>query len=473
MRKYGLIVFLIVSLFACKKEKTVTDIPPSERIKFEAEYAEKKGSLDIEALISGYSGKGYVVPFSDYSAELNFSVINDLAGNYNIYLGYSTLTFGATSCYVKINNNAITPVNLKATGNTFAEVKCSRADLLQNKNTLTITSGNRNFAIDYIRIEPYTKPAITANLVTPNPSLQAVKLYDFLRQNFGTKVISGTMAAHSTNITEATWVHTQTGKWPALTAFDFIDHTNSNQGWVQYSAPLTLGQDWWMNNGIVGLMWHWRDPLTKSGAFYTAETSFDISKVSDPNSNEYKAMIVDIDVIAGYLKQFKDAGIPVIWRPLHEAAGGWFWWGAKGPEACKTLWKLMFNRLVTVHGLNNLIWVWTSNTSDTALNWYPGDEYVDIIGMDIYPGANQHGSQSVEFKKVREIFSDTKIIALSECGSVPDPALMKINGDMWSWFMPWNGDFTESDTHNGVTWWKKFFSYDYVITRDQMPDLKK
>ena len=314
--------------------------------------------------------------------------------------------------------------------------------------------------------------SISPSLVTPNPSLQAVKLYDFLRQNFGTKVISGTMAKHSTNIIEATWVHDNTGKWPALTAFDFIDHTYLNQNWIQYAAPFTLGQEWWNNNGIVGLMWHWRDPLTKSGAFYTADTSFDVSKISDPNSDQYKAMIVDIDVIAGYLKQFKDAGIPVIWRPLHEAAGGWFWWGAKGSEACKSLWKLMFNRMVTVHGLNNLIWVWTSNSSGTALEWYPGDEYVDIVGMDIYPGDNNHGSQSAEFNKVRNIFSKKKIIALSECGSVPDPALMKSNGDMWSWFMPWNGDYTESDTQNGVTWWKKIFSYDYVITRDQMPNFK-
>src|SRR5665648_251539 len=245
-----------------------------------------------------------------------------------------------------------------------------------------------------------------------------------------------------------------------------------NQNWIQYAAPFTLGQDWWNNKGIVSLVWHWRDPLTKSGAFYTTDTSFDVSKVNDPNSDEYKAMIVDIDVIAGYLKQFKDAGIPVIWRPLHEAAGGWFWWGAKGPEACKTLWKLMFNRLVTVHGLNNLIWVWTSDTESSALSWYPGDEYVDIIGMDIYPGNNNHASQSDKFNKVNEIFSNKKIIALTECGSVPDPALMKSNGDVWSWFMPWNGDFTESDIHNGATWWNKFFSYDFVITRDQMPDLK-
>jgi mannan endo-1,4-beta-mannosidase len=48
---------------------------------------------------------------------------------------------------------------------------------------------------------------------------------------------------------------------------------------------------------------------------------------------------------------------------------------------------------------------------------------------------------------------------------------MKQYGDMWSWFMPWNGDFTRSATHNGPTWWHSIFSNSYVITRDKMPDL--
>lgn len=343
--------------------------------------------------------------------------------------------------------------------------------LLIPSNTVSDITGNfaKEISISFATTDSFT---ISTTLITQNPSPQAVKLYNFLKQNFGINIISGTMANHSTNITEATWVHDNTGKWPAMTSFDFIDHTNLNQNWINYSAPFTLGQDWWNNNGIVGLIWHWRDPLSKAGAFYSKDTNFDIRKVTDSTSVEYKAMIVDIDVIAGYLQQFKEAGIPIIWRPLHEAAGGWFWWGAAGPEPCKTLWKLMFNRLVNYHGLNNLIWVWTSNTSGDASNWYPGDNYVDVIGMDIYPGANQHGSQSVEFNKVRNIFNSKKIIALSECGSAPDPALMKQNGDMWSWFMPWNGDYTESDTQNGATWWKKYFSYDYVITRDKMPSLK-
>jgi mannan endo-1,4-beta-mannosidase len=344
-----------------------------------------------------------------------------------------------------------------------------------NISDSSVTDEAGNFADAFSFSFTTTSPPpfnIDPTLTTPTPSTQATNVYNFLKESFQQKIISGTMAAHSTNIDEATWVHEQTGKWPALTGFDFIDHTWLDQNWVEYNAPYTLGSDWWLNNGLITISWHWRDPLTKSGAFYTNETTFDVSKITDPSSDEYAAMIEDIDTIAGYLREFKDANIPVLWRPLHEAAGGWFWWGAKGAAPCKALWQLMYDRMVNYHGLNNLIWVWTTNTSSDALDWYPGHDYVDIISMDIYPGENQHGSQYIEFDKVKEIFEARKIITLSECGSVPDPASMMEYGDTWSWFMPWNGDFTRSDNHNGVAWWNTFFGYDYVITRDLMPDLK-
>lgn len=446
---------------------------------FEAEKAAISGDAAIATALAGYSGTGYV---NTNTGNVTFTVQAATAGYYDLNFRYST------SGNKKVNDLYVDGVKL--TSLTFDAVT---AWTTLSVGKIRLTAGQHTIAIvknwGYVQLDYMTAAYnaagigafnIAASLVTPSPSTQAVNLYNFLKTNFGTNIISGTMANHSTNITEATWVYNNTGKWPALTGFDLIDHTNPNQSWVKYSAPFTLGQEWWNNNGIVAMTWHWRDPLTKSGSFYVPSaatspdtgTTFDITKVSDPSSAEYKAMIVDIDVVAGYLKQFKDAGIPVIWRPLHEAAGGWFWWGAKGAEPCKALWKLMFDRLVNVHGLNNLIWVWTTDASADAVNWYPGDAYVDVLGMDIYPGANQHGSQYISFLKVKELFGGKKLITLSECGSTPDPALMKEYGDTWSWFMPWNGDYTESDSHNGVTWWKKFFSYDYVITRDKMPNLK-
>lgn len=450
-----------------------TKYPAPTDGKYEAEYAVWSSGNSVLTEIAGYSGQGYVGGFHEDSDFLTFTLDNITKGKFDLYIGYSTANYGGKICDVDINGMK-SSFELSSS-NGFTEKKYSTVLLKTGTNTIKIIPNWTWFLIDYIKIVPNADPGssfnIDPNLVTPNPSTQAVNLYNYLKTNFLTNIISGTMANYSTNIDEATWVHEQTGKWPALTCFDFIDHTNQGSGWVAYDAPFTLGSDWWANNGIVALMWHWRDPLNKSGAFYTENTTFDVSKINDSNSPEYAAMLEDIDLIAGYLKQFRDANIPVIWRPMHEAAGGWFWWGAKGAAPCKALWQLMYDRMVNYHGLNNLIWVWTTNTNSDATDWYPGDAYVDIIGMDIYPGENQHGSQYVEFNRVKDIFGGKKIITLSECGSAPDPKQMMEYGDTWSWFMPWNGDFTRSDQHNGKNWWIKFFSNSYVITRDKMPDL--
>jgi len=443
---------------------------------YEAEKATLSGDAAVASTIAGYTGTGYV---NTNAGNVSFTIQAAEAGYYDVYLNYISSAEKINYLYVDgVQAAEITfPI-----ATSWTEIKAAMLKLTAGSHTISIVKSWGYIQLDYLRLAKNSTGPIAFNVasapVSANASIQAINLYNYLKTNFGSKIISGTMANYSTNITEATWVHTNTGKWPALTCFDFINHTWANQNWVEYTAPFTLGQDWWNNNGIVALMWHWRDPLTKSGSFNTYSTSypdgttFDVTKVTDTSSAEYKAMIADIDLIAGYLQQFKDANIPVLWRPLHEAEGGWFWWGAKGAEPFKALWKLMFDRLVNYHGLNNLIWVYTTSASTNAATWYPGNDYVDILGMDIYPGANQHGSQYISFNKVREFTSGKKIITLSECGSAPDPALMLEYGDTWSWFMPWNGDYTESASHNGATWWAKFFNYDYVITRDKMPSLK-
>jgi mannan endo-1,4-beta-mannosidase len=177
----------------------------------------------------------------------------------------------------------------------------------------------------------------------------------------------------------------------------------------------------------------------------------------------------DIDNISALLKELQASNIPVIWRPLHEAAGGWFWWGAKGAAPCKKLYQLMYNRMVNYHKLNNLIWVWTREPNDDA--WYPGDAYVDIAGRDIYKQGD-HGSQVGEFTALNALYGSKKMVALTECGSIPDVDNLIREAAGWAWFMPWYGDYTRKSVHNSLELWKKMFASNYVITLDEMPSLK-
>ena len=313
---------------------------------------------------------------------------------------------------------------------------------------------------------PPPRFTINSSLVTPGATLQAVNLYNFLKNNYDKKIISGVMTLNSFD--ETTWLKNNTGKEPAIIGLDFM-HCNRNYNWYDNEQPIKDAKTWWDRNGIPVLVWHWRDPSRLTEAFYTSQTSFDVNKINDPASPEYNAMISDIDFVAGLLKTLQTQNVPVIWRPLHEAAGGWFWWGAKGAAPCKKLYQLMYDRMVNYHGLKNLIWMWTREPNDDA--WYPGDQYIDIVGRDIYQTGN-HSSQIAEFNAMNTLYATKKMVTISECGSMPDVDNLVADKAAWSWFMPWYGDFTRNSTHNPLNLWQKMFASSYVITLDEMPSLK-
>ncbi len=313
---------------------------------------------------------------------------------------------------------------------------------------------------------------INPNLVTPGATTEANALYQFLKNNYGKKIISGVMTLNSFD--ETSWLKTNTGKEPAIVGLDFM-HCNRNYNWYDNEQPIKDANTYWSRNGIPVLVWHWRDPSRITEEFYTKTaskpngTSFDITTIYDTASTGYKAIISDIDYVSGLLKKLQDQKVPVIWRPLHEAAGGWFWWGAKGAAPCKKLYQLIYDRMVNYHGLKNLIWMWTREPNDNS--WYPGDEYIDIVGRDIYK-TGDHSSQITEFNAMNVLYGNKKMVTISECGSIPDVDNLITDKAAWSWFMPWYGDYTRNATHNSLDLWKKMFASDYVITLDEMPSLK-
>lgn len=308
--------------------------------------------------------------------------------------------------------------------------------------------------------------AINTNLVTPNSTIEVQKLYQFLCLIYGKKILSSVMTLSSFD--EINWLKKHTAKEPAMIGLDFM-HCNRGYKWYDNTQPVKDAGSYWNRNGIPVFCWHWRDPSRITEAFYTKETSFDVTNIFKAGSAEYAAMIRDIDSIAGYFKILQAERIPAIWRPLHEAAGGWFWWGAKGPAACKKLYHVMYDRMVNYHGLRNLIWVWTVEPDDEA--WYPGDEYVDIIGRDLYIKGN-HNSQINEFKRINKLYQGKKMITLSECGSLPDPGNLVKDHSPWLWFMPWYGYFVKDTSYNSLELWKRTLEHEYVISLDEMPSFK-
>ena len=395
---------------------------------------------------------------------------------------------------------------------------------LERGNSYTATipkgtiSGFRNNAADEIRISFTMKEKDpdpvhstlnpTANLCNPSASQQAKKVYEFLLQQSGKKTLSGAMSGSSNSNDFADLIYSNVGKYPALTGYDFIflqySPTPENWNWKVNYNDISAAREQWNNNGLVSYMWHWNVPTSESAwkngtekgdytgyAFYSDKTAFDIKEALKEGTWQNQFLMKDIEEVASYLKNLRDAGIPVIWRPLHEAAGNynlysdngaWFWWGKGGAEPCKQLWRLLYDQFTNVHGLNNLIWVWTVDATagceDQYDDWYPGDDVVDIVGVDIYE--NNTDAKTRQFQALVDVTKGNKLVSVSECGNIPDPDKCFAQGNAWSWFMVWctydeNNNLALSNKDwnlNTKTWWSTVMASKNVINREDMPNLK-
>ena len=395
---------------------------------------------------------------------------------------------------------------------------------LERGNSYTVTipkgtiSGFRNNAADEIRISFTMKEKDpdpvhstlnpTANLCNPSASQQAKKVYEFLLQQSGKKTLSGAMSGSSNSNDFADLIYLNVGKYPALTGYDFIflqySPTPENWNWKVNYNDISAAREQWNNNGLVSYMWHWNVPTSESAwkngtekgdytgyAFYSDKKAFDIKEALKEGTWQNQFLMKDIEEVASYLKNLRDAGIPVIWRPLHEAAGNynlysdngaWFWWGKGGAEPCKQLWRLLYDQFTNVHGLNNLIWVWTVDATigceDQYDDWYPGDDVVDIVGVDIYE--NNTDAKTRQFQALVDVTKGNKLVSVSECGNIPDPDKCFAQGNAWSWFMVWctydeNNNLALSNKDwnlNTKTWWSTVMASKNVINREDMPNLK-
>lgn len=311
-------------------------------------------------------------------------------------------------------------------------------------------------------------------------STEAIKLYNFLKDNYQTKTLSGMMAKVNWNYTNSTAIGETYGKTPLLNGFDYIHMPYSENGanWINY-RDITPAKEWADKGGIVQINWHWLFPTAAadgdfadsykaavkgSNLSYEPSTVLDIDKVFTADTYENYVYELGMTTVIDYLTLLKDAKIPVLWRPYHEASGAWFWWGQKGATTFKKLWVDMFDRFAKA-GLDNIIWVWTSQVDDIE-TWYPGDKYVDIVGTDTY--GKDVTTHTAYFTTLSTGIS--KIITLSETGigtvahSVADgkcAAMASITEQLdagcgWSWFMPWydSDDVAADKKHYAEEEWK-------------------
>ncbi|WP_417750319.1 glycosyl hydrolase [Saccharophagus degradans] len=333
-----------------------------------------------------------------------------------------------------------------------------------------------------------TQTAMSDTPVNPNANTTTKAVYTYLKQQWGSKMLTGQMdLTWKDSIDEYQRVINDTGKAPAIMGYDYMNYgieSSFISGLEQTEEAIVH----WQRGGLVTFAWHWRDPNVSGsniGEFYTADTSFQIPIANgqlDESSQSFINMQADIDMIAAELQKLEDAGAVVLWRPLHEASGGWFWWGRTRTDSVSAayaqvlLWRHMYTRLTDHHGLDNLLWVWNGQNSA----WYPGDEYADIVSHDIYDGAKNYESQLAVYNDTKNTPMQTKMVALSENSNIPDPDAMQADGAWWLWFMVWNdSDTAEGVTHENNFWTGEYYNsnahkqhvynHELVITLDELP----
>ncbi|MDE6149503.1 MAG: glycoside hydrolase family 26 protein [Ruminococcus sp.] len=281
------------------------------------------------------------------------------------------------------------------------------------------------------------------------------KVYDYLCDSFGNTILAGQQESTWMGSVdyEMNYIENNTGKLPAIRGLDFMGG--------DFDGVVKRSKDWWEKGGIVTICWH----TGVNGGSYndSLNDSPNFSKLLTKGTSEYNAMIANWDKAAEALKELRDAGVPVLWRPFHEFDGQWFWWGKGGSSNFVKLWQMMYDYFTDVHGLDNLIWV--LGYADSVTNgWYPGDEYCDIIGSDTYNNSNLTHKNA--WTKLNNMNTDMPI-AFHECGNLPTVEALKSDGCMWSWFMVWH---TSHITNNNKTNLNNLYNSELITTLDELPD---
>ncbi|MCC8408582.1 hypothetical protein LJ707_06550 [Mucilaginibacter sp. UR6-1] len=415
---------------------------------------------------SASSGGAYV---NLQGGNVSVTVNVPSSGNYDVYIRVAAPSGVKTNNYYIDNTTGSFTVQQSAN---YQDFKLATANLAAGNHTIQVRANWGWINVDNVRLVSVS--AATYNLKTTlantASSTATQQLFAYMRQQFRTRVISG-----QTDGAEFTFIKNLTGRTPLLRGYDMQPYSprypyswDSSCGCQSFGANLSATNTndaiaWYNNNAkkpIIQFQWHWHSPMGGSpgtNTFYTSDTNFDVTRAVTQGTAEYTATIRDIDAIAVQLKKLRDAGVPVLWRPLHEVGGTWFWWSAKGPAAFKSLWNLMYDRLTNYHQLNNLIWVWNGNDA----NWYVGNDKCDVASIDYYGTPFTYPVVKDEYDKIYAITGGTKILGMSENGSIPNIDQAFSQDVTWAFFMTWYDHITSANTNAMV---QSFYTNPKVIT---------
>lgn len=336
-------------------------------------------------------------------------------------------------------------------------------------------------------------------------------LYDNLKKVSKEKVLFGHQDDLAYGVTWKEWhpkrsdVKDVCGKYPAVFGWDMsklgkyphnIDSVDFQQmkGWMKEVYKM---------GGINTVSWHF-DNFANGGSSWDVKDSLRVVASILPSGENHEAYKKKLDLFADFVNDLKvgfifKQKIPLVFRPFHEHTGGWFWWGAPycTPEEYKSLWKFTVEYLKDEKGLDNLLYAYSPDIfKDEAhyLEYYPGDDWVDILGLDDYHDVGLLGNIEKLTERLATVVKlaeeRDKVAALTETGfeAIPhetwwtDKLLNAIKSDPQAqkiaWILVWRNDrpthhYAPYPNHVSAENFKKFSEDPLMLFEDQLPQLYK
>lgn len=477
--------------------------------RYEFEDATITGEVTVESDIASASGGSYLKMADSGTIEMKFN--SPSAGTYNIVI-YGGGIGGAKQQNLTVNGVSQGVLAIPES-ESFEEIVVKSIKLNEGENTLSIEKSWGWSAFDYFEVEEAVLSPIAASDTTcsdPNAIPEAQNLMNYMASVYGSHIISGQQEIYQYGPHdfeyEFEYLKDKTGHYPAIRGFDYLNCANILYGSEDGTTDRMI--DWVKNkNGIITASWHITVPkkmegykvgdtnITWNDATYDPKaTDFVTSNVLVEGTVEREYYLTALKALAEQIQKLEDENIPLIFRPLHEAEGGggetgsWFWWGKDGSAVYKDIWKLTYKTLTEDYDLHNIIWEWNSYNFDTSANWYPGDEYVDIIGYDKYSctkylaennwqASYEHDDSAISptFYGIMEKYDSKKMVAMAEndCFSTVENLTSEKAG--WLYFCTWydggssTTNFLTDPLFNTEQDTIDMYQSDYCITLDELP----
>jgi mannan endo-1,4-beta-mannosidase len=232
-----------------------------------------------------------------------------------------------------------------------------------------------------------------------------------------------------------------TGRYPGLWGGDFLfeatDVANRqrmiDEAIKQWRASSLVALTWHMCPPTAGPTCHWNDGADRiAGATLSDAQWSELITAGTPLNQAFKRRL---DEAVPYLRQLQGAGVPALFRPLHEINNPWSWWnGRPGPAGSARLFQILHDYLVADKGLTNLVWVWSAEDNDlsTIEQYWPGPDYVDVAALDVW---YHTAPQPADYRTMLRVAAG-KPIALGEVGQVPSVATLQ-SQPRWTYFLVW------------------------------------